>query len=105
MVRLATPLLTLALLGACNNKNTIADKVEKNADRHAEAMEQASQSMTNALERNAVEQQAEIVRSAGKERADAIRESDLKATALTKDQQNAIVAGKTVGGTPAPHAR
>lgn len=105
MIRLAMALLPLALLGACQSKNTIADKVEKNADRRAEAMEQASESMTNALQRNAVEQQAEIVRSAGKERAEAIRDSDLKAGALTKDQRNAIVAGKGIPGTQAPNAR
>lgn len=106
MIRLAMAMLPFALLGACHgSKNTIADKVEKNADRRAAAMEEASQSMTNALERNAVAQQADIIRSAGKDRADAIRDSDLKAGTLTKDQQNALVAGKSVGGTPAPAGR
>ena len=106
MVRLSVAaLLAVTLLSGCNQKNAIADRVEKNADRRAEAMEQASETMTNALQRNAVEQQADIVRSAGKERAKAIRESDLQAGSLSEQQQNALVAGRPVPGTSSKGAR
>lgn len=105
MIRFAVMALPIVLLAACSSKNAIADKVETNADKRAAAMERASESMTNALQRNAVEQQADVVRSAGKERAEAIRDSDLKAGALNKDQQNALVAGKTVPGTSSVQGR
>ncbi|MFD1611083.1 hypothetical protein ACFSCW_04630 [Sphingomonas tabacisoli] len=93
-------------LAACSGggKDKIADKVEDNANNRAEAMDEAADTMTNALQANAVEQQANIVRSAGHDRAEAIRESDLPADKLTENQKNAIVAGKGVG-TPAPSRR
>jgi len=93
------------LLAACGSgKDKIAERVEENADNRAAAMERASESMTNALAANAVEQQANIVRSAGEERAEAIRKSDLDANALTAQQKNALVAGRPVG-TPTPNPR
>ena len=95
----------LLVLAACSSgKDKIAERVEENADNRAAAMEQASESMTNALQANAVEQQANIVRSAGEERADAIRNSDLDANMLTAQQKNALVAGHPVG-TQTPNSR
>jgi hypothetical protein len=93
------------VLAACGSgKDKIAERVEDNADNRAAAMEQASESMTNALQANATQQQANIVRSAGEERAEAIRKSDLDANALTAQQKNALVAGRPVG-TPTPKSR
>lgn len=87
--------LALMLLSACGSgKDKIADRVEENADRRADAMEAASDSMTNALQQNVTEQQANLVRDAGKERADAIRESDLRADQLSSQQKNALVKGE-----------
>jgi hypothetical protein len=95
----------IAGLAACSSgKDKIAERVEENADNRAQAMEQASQSMTNALAANAAQQQANIVRSAGEERAEAIRNSDLDADVLTDSQKNALVAGKPVG-TPTHNPR
>lgn len=96
MIWLSVLALGMLLLAGCSDKNAIADKVEKNADRRAAVMEQASEAMTNALQRDAARQQADIVRSAGKDRAKAIRESDLKAGSLTNAQQKALIAGKMV---------
>lgn len=94
------------LLAACGGggKDRIADRVEENAEERAAAMDAASETMTNALRANAVQQQANIVRSAGEDRAQAIRDSDLDASLLTRDQKNAIVAGNTTG-TQAPPRR
>jgi hypothetical protein len=96
----------LMLLTACNGsgKDRIADRVEENAEDRAAAMDAASETMTNALRANATQQQANIVRSAGEDRAQAIRDSDLDASLLTKEQKNAIVAGNTTG-TQAPPRR
>ncbi|MBA2918418.1 hypothetical protein GON01_05460 [Sphingomonas sp. MAH-20] len=95
----------LLLLAACggSGKDRIAQRVEDDAENRAAAMEQASETMTNALRANATQQQANIVRSAGEDRAEAIRESDLDAGALTQQQKNAIVAGRSTGTqTPRP---
>jgi BioD-like phosphotransacetylase family protein len=94
----------LLLASACSGsgKDRIADRVEENADDRAAAMDQASETMTNALQANATQQQASIVRSAGEDRADAIRDSDLDASARTKEQRNAIVAGHSTGTERAP---
>ena len=100
MRQLICAALGAALMAGCGSgKEKIADRVEDNADRRAAAMEEASESMTNALQQNAVEQQAKIVRSAGEDRAEAIRDSDLEADMLTKQQKNALVEGKKVAGT------
>ncbi|GAO39094.1 hypothetical protein SCH01S_25_00740 [Sphingomonas changbaiensis NBRC 104936] len=106
MVRLSALLISLALLGACSSsgRDKIADKVEDNADNRAAAMDQASDEMTNALRADAVQQQANIVRSAGEDRAQAIRDSDLDANALTREQKNALIAGRPTG-TQAGHPR
>lgn len=107
LIIIALPLALAACGGGA--KEQIADKVEDNADNRAKALDQAADTMTNALQANAVEQQANIVRSAGHDRADAIRKSDLPADKLTDNQKNAIVAGKSATGkpvgTPPPPAR
>jgi hypothetical protein len=93
------------LLGACSGggKDRMADRVEDNAENRAAAMDRASETMTNALRANAMQQQANIVRSAGEDRAQAIRDSDLDAGALTQQQRNAIVPGRSTGtGTKPP---
>ena len=100
MIRITGLMLPVMLLGACSGgKDKIADRVEENADHRAEAMEEASESMSNALQQNAVEQQADTVRAAGEERAEAIRDSDLKASLLTKEQKKELVRGETATGT------
>ena len=107
MMRGAGLMVPMILLAGCGSgggggRDRIADKVEDNAENRAEAMDAAADTMTNALGANAVEQQANLVRAEGKDRADAIRNSQLDASALTSEQKNAIVAGKTVGtATPA----
>jgi hypothetical protein len=89
------------LLAACGSgKDKIAQRVEDNAENRAAAMEQASRSMTDALQANAVEQEANIVRSAGEQRAEAIRSSDLDASTLTQAQKNALIEGKSTGTQP-----
>ena len=91
----------LMLLAACGSgKDKIAERVEDNADNRAAAMEQASRSMTNALQANAVEQEANIVRSAGEQRAEAIHSSDLDASTLTPAQKNALIEGRSTGTAP-----
>jgi hypothetical protein len=102
-MRLEIAALALALLGACNEKEEIAEKVEERADKRADAMEEAGRSMTNALQQNVVEQQARTVREAGQERAEAIRESELNADALTDAQKKRLVAGDQ--GTPTKNTR
>ena len=102
-MRLQIAALALAFLGACNEKDGIAGQVEEQADRRADAMEEAGRAMTNALQQNVVEQQARTVREAGKERAEAIRDSQLDPDTLTDAQKKALVKGST--GTPALKAR
>jgi hypothetical protein len=94
--------LALAALAGCSEKNDVADKVEARAENRAEAMEEAAESMTNALQQNIVEQQADLVRQAGEERAEAIRGSELNPDQLTPEQRNALIKGE---GTPAPARR
>lgn len=100
MRQLAIAALATALLAGCSGKDQIADRVEDRAENRAEAMDEAADTMTNALQANAVEQQADTVRSAGKERAEAIRDSQLDASELSKEQKNTLVEGNSVG-TPA----
>jgi uncharacterized protein YbjQ (UPF0145 family) len=98
--------LILIALSACGNggdKDQIADRIEKNADNRADSMEQASEAMTNALQQNVTEQQADMVRQAGEERADAIRNSQLDADQLSEQQKKELIRGKT--GTAAPGPR
>lgn len=90
----STVLIALGLLCACSEKNAIAEKVEARADNRADAMEAAAQSMTNALQQNGVEQQAETVRQAGEERAEAIRKSQLEPDALSKEQKDRLIKGE-----------
>ena len=92
-MRMPIAALILALLGACNEKNAIADRVEERADTRADPMEEASRSMTNALQQNGAEQQAQTVREAGEERAEAIRESDLKAKDLSEAEKKRLIGG------------
>lgn len=99
-----TLLIALAFLAAaCSEKNEIAEKVEARADKRADAMEEASRSMTNALQQNGVAQQAETVREAGEERAEAIRDSELKPGDLTDEQEKSLIKGDE--GTPGPSQR
>ena len=92
-MRMPIAALILALLGACSEKNAIAERVEERADKRADAMEEASRSMTNALQQNGAEQQAQTVREAGEERAEAIRESDLKAKDLSEAEKKRLIRG------------
>lgn len=102
MRQLICAALGAALLAGCGSgKDEIADRVEDNADKRAAALEKASERMSNALQANAVEQQAETVRAAGEERADAIRRSDLEPGALSDSQKNALIEGNT-GTAAAP---
>lgn len=103
MFRQSGPLLASALLTACSGKNDISEQVEARADNRAEAMEAAAETMTNALQRNIVEQQADTVRQAGEERAEAIRKSQLDSNALDAAQKERLIKGGE--GTPAPAAR
>jgi hypothetical protein len=96
--------LGAALLAGCSGKDRIADKVEDQAENRAEVMDEAAEAMTNALQANAAEQQAETVRQAGKERAEAIRDSQLDAGDLSNAQKNALVKGDSAG-TPARETR
>jgi hypothetical protein len=91
-----TVLGVFILLAGCGGegRDRIAERVEENADNRAAAMEAASRSMTDALQQNIAEQQAEAVRQAGEERADAIRNSQLEAEALTPEQRNELIAGE-----------
>lgn len=89
-MRLAAITLLLSL-AACSGRDEIADKVEDRADARAEALENAGDTMENALQQNVTAQQAETMRQAGEERADAIRESDLDAEKLSDEQKNALV--------------
>lgn len=96
-------LLAMGLLCACSEKNEIAEKVEARADKRADAMDAAAQSMTNALQQNGAEQQADTVRQAGEERAEAIRKSQLEPDALSEEQKDRLIKGEP--GTAAAQPR
>jgi hypothetical protein len=100
-MRLASLCLVLAL-AACSGKDEIADQVEERANDRAEAIEDASRSMENALQENILEQQARTAREAGKERADAIRDSDLKTGDLSDAQKNALIEADEGTGPAVP---
>jgi hypothetical protein len=91
------------MLAGCSGKNEISEQVEQRADNRAAAMEAAAESMTNALQKNVVREQAETVRQAGEERAEAIRRSQLDAGTLSNEQKARLITGDQ--GTPAPATR
>ncbi len=94
MKRMIFVWMALALAACGDSKDAIADQVKDNAENRAEAMEESGQSITNAVQQNIVEQQADTVREAGEERADAIRNSQLDAGDLSAAQKNELIAGE-----------
>jgi regulator of protease activity HflC (stomatin/prohibitin superfamily) len=102
MLRLAIPILSLALAACGGGKDALADRVEQKADARAEALEAQGRNLSDPRQRDIAAGRAQTIRAAGRDQAQAIRQAPLKTDQLSDKEKQRILDARVPEPARAP---